>query len=242
MTVKYRIPKLEDVPEAIRTEYKPDPTGGFVLDVDGAVDKARLDEFRATNIELQRKMDLVKDVDPVKYKELQTLQRKLQEKELIDKGEVDKVVELRVQAMKDEHTTLATTLQTTLAAANARLETLLVHDVVKTEALKQGIVATAVDDVVLRAMTVYKMENGNPVPKGADGKIIYGKDGTTPMPVTEWLIGLKKTAPHLFQGSQGSGARGGTGVGGIDLSKASTLEKINAGLQQAGLVRDLPAT
>ena len=56
----------------------------------------------------------------------------------------------------------------------------------------------------------------------------------------DWVIGLKKTAPHLFQGSRGSGANGGTGTGTVDMSKLSAIEKINLGMSQAGMLPKLP--
>jgi len=70
--------------------------------------------------------------------------------------------------------------------------------------------------------------------------VLYGKDGSTPMPMNEWVLGLKKTAPHLFAGAAGSGAGGGRGHGHVDVSKMSPLQKIEAGLSQGGLVGSLP--
>ncbi len=118
--------------------------------------------------------------------------------------------------------------------ANTRLEQLLIDNVVKTSAIKLGVIAEAVDDVVLRAKTMFRIENGQPVPKDADGKVIYGKDGSSPMSVDEWLTGLKTSARHLFLGSAGSGAGGGNRAGAPDMSKLTPAQKISLGLQQMG--------
>lgn len=240
MGLKYRIAKLEDVPENVRTLYRSEGTE-FVLDAEGVVPKERLDEFRNNNVSLQQQLDKLKDIDPAKYKELTILQRKLEEKELIDKGELDKVVNLRVDAMNQEFTSVKSALEVRLQAADAQLNMLLVDNVVKTAAIKQGVIAEAVDDVVLRAKGTYTVVDGVPTPKNSKGEVIYGKDGKTPMPVDEWLQELKKTAKHLFMGSSGSGAGGGNRGGIVNTANLTPAQKITMGLNQGGLVAKLPA-
>lgn len=240
MGLKFKIAKLEDVGENVRSLYKANGTDGFVLDAEGVVESSRLDEFRNNNILLNQQLAALKDVDPKKYQELLDLDRKVKEKELIAKGDVDGLVELRTKAMKEELESKVNTTSTALQSANAQLAVLMIDNAIRDQAMKAGIVTTAMDDVLLRARATYVMENGNPVPKGPDGKIIYGKDGVSPMPMSEWITGLKKTAPHLFAGSSGSGAGGGSRPGHVDLSKASPLEKINAGLAAGGLLGTLP--
>lgn len=239
MGLKYQITKLDDVPENVRSMYRPEGSV-FVLDVDGAVPKDRLDEFRNNNIQLQQQLDKLKDIDPVKYRELTVIQQKLEEKELLDKGEVDKVVNLRVDQMRTEMQTTIDTQGAQLTAAQAQLNKLLVDNVVKSAALKHGVLAEAVDDVVLRAKSIYSVKDGVPTPTNEKGEVIYSKDGKTPMPVEEWLTDLKKTARHLFAGSTGGGAGGGHRTGTTDLSSMTPAQKINLGLAQGGLQGRLP--
>jgi SpoVK/Ycf46/Vps4 family AAA+-type ATPase len=210
MALKYQVDKLEDVEEAHRALYIPS-NGKFVLAVEGAVGKDKLDEFRDNNVKLQQQIDKFKNIDPAKHQELLELQRKLQEQELIEKGEVDKLVNLRVTTMKETLQTQIDQLTNQLTGANSQLGVLLIDNVVKDAAIKAGVAPTAVDDVLLRARGVYSVVEGKPVPKNAEGKVIYGTDGATPMPVNDWVTGLKKTAPHLFQGFKGGGAGGGDG-------------------------------
>lgn len=230
MTLRYTVEKLEDVPENLRGLYAPNGNK-FTLLVDGAVGKDKLDEFRNNNIQLQQQIDKFKNIDPAKHQELLELQRKLQEEELIDKGEVDKLVNLRVTRMREELETKLNTTSGQLEQANSQLSLLLVDNVVKDAAIKNGVQPTAVDDVILRARGMYKVENGVPVPKNAKGEVVYGEDGKSPMAPDEWVKGLKKTAPHLFQGSSGGGASGGTTVAGTDWTKLSAIEKISMGLK-----------
>lgn len=234
MALKGEITKLEDVPENVRPLYVKEGEK-FVLDVEGLVPKAKVDEFRNNNVQLQQQLDKLKDIDPVKYHELTALQRKIDEKELLEKGEVEKVVNLRVGEMKTNFETQIGTLQNENSSAKAQLAVLLIDNAVRIAAAKNGVVPTAIDDVVLRARSLYVVDKGAPVPKNEKGEVVYGKDGTTPMPMDEWLLGLKKNAPHLFVGSQGSGAGGGRGNGHVDTSKMTPAQKIQLGINNGGL-------
>lgn len=240
MALKYRIKKLEDVPEAVRALYKADGDE-FVLDAEGVVPKERLDEFRDNNISLQRQLEKLKDIDPVKYRELVNLQREVEEGQLLKAGKIEEVVNSRVTAMKASLEGERDTFRSRAESAESQLSVLLIDSAVRNEALKLGVVNTALDDVVLRARTIYKMKDGAAVPHDNKGEVIFGKDGKTPMPMSDWLTSLKKNAPHLFANSQGGGAGGGTRAGINDLSKASAVDKIAAGLQAGGLLGQLPA-
>lgn len=241
MGLKYQIAKLEDVPENVRTLYKPEGAG-YVLDTEDVVPKTRLDEFRNNNIQLQQQLDKLKDVDPVKYAELIKLQQEVEEGQLIKAGKLEEVVALRVTNMKRDLETQLNGTKSELAQANTQLAMLMIDNAVRQEAVKNGALPTALDDVVLRARTVYSMEKGQPVPKDDKGQVIYGKDGQTPMAIGDWLISLKKAAPHLFAGSQGGGAGGGrTGAGPADISKMTPSQKISLGLAQAAsMMKELP--
>lgn len=241
MGLKYQIAKLEDVPEGVRSLYKQEGSV-FVLDAEDVVPKTRLDEFRTNNIQLQQQLDKLKDVDPVKYAELVKIQQQVEEGKLIQAGKLEEVVTLRVTNMKKDLETQLGASQTALQQANSQLSVLMIDNAVRQEAVKNGALPTALDDVVLRARTVYSMDKGQPVPKDDKGQIIYGKDGSTPMSMADWLVSLKKSAPHLFAGSQGSGAGGGRGApGGVDMSKLTPSQKISMGLTMgANTMGNLP--
>lgn len=240
MGLKYQIAKLEDVPENVRSLYKQEGTA-YVLDAEDVVPKTRLDEFRTNNIQLTQQLEKLKDVDPVKYAELIKLQQDVEEGRLIKEGKLEEVVTLRVTNMRRELETQLNGSQTALQQANAQLAVLMIDNAVRQAAVKNGALPTALDDVVLRARTVYSMDKGQPIPKDDKGQVIYGKDGNTPMAVEDWLVGLKKNAPHLFAGSQGSGAGGGRGApAGSDLSKMTAAQKISLGLQQGSGMGNLP--
>ena len=233
MKLKFKLDTLDGLDAAIAGLYEQGADGAYYLSVDGAVDKSKLDEFRNNNVKLLKDLEKFKDVDPAKYQELLDLSKKQQEKKLIDAGELDKVVEQRVGEMKSTYETQLKTLTEQNSVAQRQLESLLIDNAVRDAALKSGVQATAVDDVLLRAKATFQIKDGSAVPVDAQGNVVYGKDGTSPMSVVDWTSGLKKQAPHLFQGSQGGGAQG-SGKGNVDTSKLSSAQKIAQGLDSLG--------
>ena len=231
--MKFKIAKLEDVEENLRQYYKQGQDGVFYLDVDGAVAKERLDEFRNNNVDLTKKLEAFKGVDPAKIQEMLENERKIAEKKLIDAGDIDGLIAQRISAMKSDHETAINDLTKQLSMSNRQLETLLIDNSVREVANKIGVVPSAVDDVLLRAKTVFKVESGAPVAKDSNGNIVYGKDGTNPINISEWLGGLKDKAPHLFGASAGSGANTRPNLGNPNGAKMSASQKIAAGLQAA---------
>ena len=233
MKLKFKLDTLDGLDAAIAGLYEQGADGAYYLSVDGAVDKSKLDEFRNNNVKLLKDLEKFKDVDPAKYQELLALAKKQEEKKLIDAGEIDKVVEQRVGEMKSTYENQLKTLTEQNSVAQRQLESLLIDNAVRDAAVKSGVQPTAVDDVLLRAKATFKIKDGNAVPVDAQGNVVYGKDGTSPMSVIDWTTGLKKQAPHLFQGSQGGGAPG-SGKDNVDTSKLTSAQKIAQGLDSLG--------
>lgn len=229
MRLKFKLETLEGVDQNLAALYEQGADGHYYLAVDGAVDKSKLDEFRSNNVNLMKQLDQFKNVDPVKYQELLNLAKKTEEKKLIDAGEIDKIVESRVNEMKTNYETEIKKLSDQSSIAQRQLESLLIDNSVRDAALKSGVQPTAVEDVILRAKTTFKLQNGSAVPVDSQGNVIYGKDGSTPMSVVDWTTGLKKQAPHLFMESQGGGAKGSS-KSNVDMSKLPSTSKIAMGL------------
>lgn len=83
-------------------------------------------------------------------------------------------------------------------------------------------ISSALPDVLYRAKSVFTVENNVPVARNEKGEMIQGGKG--PLTVKEWVEGLKKTAPHLFPGSQGSNFDGGDGDSSDDNLSARLVE------------------
>lgn len=232
MKLKAILDSLDGLDENLAGLYTKREDGKFVLEVDGLVDKSKLDEFRTTNVKLMKDLDKFKDVDPVKYAELMREHQKIQEKEWIEAGEIDKVVEQRVTQMRTDFESRETGYKTNLQSMTSQLEKLLIDNNVREAAIKQGVRPTAVDDVLLRARTMFKIKDGNAVPFNDKGEVVYGKDGTSPMAIGDWVESLKGSADHLFNPSSGGGSQGGT-IPGRSAANLTATQKIAAGLRRS---------
>ena len=234
--MKFKYLKLEDIPENIRSFYSQGQDGAYYLQVEGAVDKARLDEFRDNNVNLQRQLEAFKGLDPKKVQDMLDNERKIAEKKLIDAGDIEGLVNQRVATMKQTYDTQINELQNNLNQSTRQLEVLLIDNSVREHAIKLGVTPTAVDDVLLRAKTVFKVEEGRPVAKDSQGNTLYGKDGQNSLSLGEWIGGLKDQAPHLFVPSTGSGSTHNRGGGAPTSQNLSAAQKISQGLNQGSSI------
>jgi hypothetical protein len=226
--LKFRIKSLDGLSPELIALYTKDGDG-YVLNVEGAVPREKLDEFRNNNVELKRKLDEFNGVDPAKYKTLLDLETKFNEKKLIDTAGLDAAVKDRVGRLQEEHAAALKTATDQNQVMTRQLESLLIDSAVRTAANTAAVLSTAVDDVLLRAKSTFKIVDGVAVATDPDGHTIYGVDGVKPLTIGDWTKGLAKQAPHLFAGNNGGGAPGG-GLPGQDTSKMSATSKISAGL------------
>lgn len=204
----------------------------YYLNVEGVVAKDKLDEFRTNNIEVTKQLDKYKndfkDVDPKKYRELVKME---QDGKFSGKTneEIDKIIQERVGNMRTEYEEKIDGLTKTNEVQASQLNVLLVDNVVRDAANKAGVTGPAVDDILLRAKSVFKLQDGKPIPHDDKGNVVYGQDGTSPMSVVAWVTSLKKSAPHLFPQSGGGGAPGGR-AGPANTEGMSALDKIKTAL------------
>jgi hypothetical protein len=237
MALKGKYAKKEDIPSGLENHYEANGDGSWHLQVEGMVPKAQLDEFRNNNIDLTKKLEKFKDVDVDKYKELINRSEDDFKKAVLaataklTEEQVEAAVTTRVKKMQLDHEAEAKALKDANTNMSSLLSVAMIDNAVRAEAIKAGVQDTAVDDVVLRARTTFKLVDTSVVAFNPKGEKLFDKDGQTPLPVSTWVVDLKKTAPHLFRGMEGGGAGGGRGAGGApDVSKMSPTQKIAAGL------------
>jgi len=237
MALKFVLDSIDDLDEGIKALYSKHTDGKFYLDVEGAVSKTKVDEFRDNNVSLKQQLEDMTDkfgnIDLEKYTELM-------EKEALDDGKkrvtmdkVDDIVTERTNTMKAEHQNQIDALNTANTGLNGQLNGLLIDGAVRAAAVEAKVRGAALEDVVLRAGKTFKVVDGKAVAHDGDGKVMYGKDGSNPLSTVEWIGGLKTSAPHLFEGSSGGGAGGGQKKPGdqqVDTSTMSPLQKISAGI------------
>lgn len=138
------------------------------------------------------------------------------ELKLIAEGKYEDVIKKRTEKIEVGYKTKLTAaeqqvadLSGKLSASNERIRDLLIDSKVVSSFFAESGLESASPDVVARARSVFKVEDGEVVARNSDGEIITGKDGA--MTIKEWIGKLKQDAPHLFPGSVGSGASGGKG-------------------------------
>lgn len=164
-------------------------------------------------------------LDPEKVKGLMTQLEENEEMKLLAEGKTSEVINKRMEKLESKHAAELKALQDKLGGASeestkykSQVRDLLIDTKVVGEFRKAKGLESASDDIVARAQRVFTVEDGEVVARGSDGKLITGKEG--PLTITEWVSGLIENAPHLFEGSQGTGAQGNrSGAAATDIER-----------------------
>jgi hypothetical protein len=230
MALKFKYKTKDEVPAESQSLYV-ERDGGWILDVDGVVDKTKLEEFRANNITLSNQLAEQKrrfeGIDPDEVRKLADDKCKLEEAQQLKGGEVEKVVEGRLRTAKTEWDKQFGAVTSERDSLSARLTAIQIDQGVITVATKKGLRPTAIPDITSRARTVFKLVDGAPRAYEADGQTVrVGKDGMTPLTLDEWVDQQVADAPHLFETSAGGGAAGnGSGGAGGNRSVKNPFRK-----------------
>jgi hypothetical protein len=170
-----------------------------------------LEAIKRTKAELEEKFS---GVDLEAYKESQRIQKEIEDKELIKSGDVDTLISSRVDEvlkvkqkeiddLKSSQEEKVKGLETSVTSYNDQLKKLLVdNEITKASALK-GVRPSAVDDVIARSRGIFRVEDGKVSAYDGEGRVIYSDDAVTPLSIDGWMSQLTKSAPHLFESSQG---------------------------------------
>lgn len=250
MALKFKYASQGEVPAEHAALYV-EREGAFVLDADGVVEKAKLEEFRATNVAIMKERDDLKKrfegIDPDEVRKLADEKRRLEEAAQLKAGEVDKVMDARLKTARTEWDKQHGVVVAERDGLLGRLTAVQIDQAVVNEATKRGLRATAIPDLTARARMTFKLVNG--VPQAFDGGTLrVGRDGASPLTLAEWVEALVSDAPHLFEANAGGGAAGvsapghhpgGRGHAGIrnpfrrdawNLTEQMKLEKSDPGL------------
>src|SRR3954470_3982570 len=106
MKVKYKYEKQAEIPPEV-TQLYAEQNGAYVLNVEGAIDKGRVDEFQKEKISLLTQLDEVKKryegIDPDAVRALEAEKLKLEEQQALKAGEVERVIESRLKSFQTVH-------------------------------------------------------------------------------------------------------------------------------------------
>lgn len=224
--LKAIVASLDEVPEAARSLYAKTQDGKFKLEIEGMVDKAKVDEFRDTNIALTKKvedmgkvLESLKGIDPAKFREYEEQARQINEKELIKKGDFETLVAQRTSAMKkDLEDKIAAQAETIKLLEGDKTKAYGERDsyIVESELRKAAEHPDAgynpgVADILLpHVMKEFTIKDGKVTRVKPDGTVVYGKD-SNPATIHEFLADMSKDRPWMLKPSSGSGAQGNNG-------------------------------
>jgi len=239
MKLKLVVDSLEGMDESIKALYEKGDDGKFHLTVDGLEDNTGLKKkaeellnekkkLTADYKALEEKLKSFEGLDPEDAKKAAETARKLREKELIDKGDIDELVNQRTAAMKKDHESQFNQVSENLAKVKAENEKLResLNGIIIDKGIMEAVTAAgvprkeALQDIIGRARNAWRVdEDGQPKAYGKDGTVRYGKDAKKEMTMAEWAEELVQTAGHLFEENRGGGAKGNiTLAGGGKLS------------------------
>lgn len=234
MPLQRELETLDGVDATLAEHYTQDPSSGkFVLQVEGMVPKARLDEFRNNNNALMRERDSLRvefdefreqiGATPEEIQELRSLADSIKDKKIFDEDGIEALVEKRISSLKAEKDSEIRNRDKQIKEL-AQDRELWAHKYQRTvidreltdAAIKAGVKPSALTDVILRGQGMWNLnDDGRIVAKDQHGDLVYGADGVTLMSAEEWMqTKLREAAPHFFEASGGGGANGGGGPGG----------------------------
>jgi len=226
MALKARISKLDDVKEIERPFYKASGSE-YVLDVDGMVPEEELTEvntkiaeFRDNNVRLARENDSLKakykDVDPEKYRTLQTEVESLKRK-TPDTTAVEVQIKQAVDAAVEPIQTQLKQQAEARAQAEQKYQDKLLEDKLWEVGVKAGVKENMRKHWLSEAKPFFKLEAEQlvGVKRDHDGKEVplysarRGKAAER-MTAEEWATEIAPVDPTIsefYKGSSGGGAR-----------------------------------
>jgi hypothetical protein len=230
MALKMFLDSLDGLDEVAKGHYI-ESDGKFKLDVSGGEDvsglKSALDKERKANktsskalAEMQAKF---KDIDPEIVRELMAKANSEKEQELLKSGDIDKLVEARLEPYRRKSEEEKEQLSLTNKSLSKKVITRAFTSISK------GLHEDAIGDMIILGTSEFTLdENAEPVKLGSDGKPVLGKDGKSNLSPAEWLEDRRQDKKHWFLAGDSGGDS--TGTGGKAQTKHITdpVQRINA--------------
>lgn len=218
------------------TSYTEDQVRELVAQQTAAL-KTKNDELLGKMRDVTTKLKNWDGLDPQKVRGMLDTLEKNEDLKLIAEGRHEEVIHRRLEreqatwkSQLEERDNELNQLRENLKARENQVRDLMIDTTVINAFLAEGGLPQAKDDVVLRATVFFDVEDGEVVARDSKGELIRGKNG--PISIKEWIAELKVNAPHLFPGSQGAGASGGSGRGGADIESRMAAAAASGDLKE----------
>ena len=168
--------------------------------------------------ELQKQLKAFDGIDPEEARAALAQVQAVKDKRLIEQGDVDKVIQGRVDRLNADHAKEITAISTALQSVEGELADVKIFSAIESAAVKAGMLPSADVDVMNRARSVWSLRDGEPVAVDPDTKspILDGKGNR--ISVEGWVDNLAASHGYLFGADDaGGGSNGGRRV--IDITK-----------------------
>lgn len=179
-----------------------------------------LGTIKTTKTELDALKGQFEGVDIDQLKAIAKQSSQSEEAKLIAEGKLDEVINKRTERLRGDYDKQLLTEKARAERAESfanRFRDKVLADSIRSAAIKTGALPEASEDIILRARGTFRLnEEGEAVAVDADGEVIYGKDGKTPLTPLEWAESLRENAPHLWPKATGAGPTGDRGAKGAN--------------------------
>lgn len=200
---------FDNLPEGIKEHYTQDGDN-YVLQTDS---NDKIDEFRNNNRTLYRENEELKKRQAEFEKQLAESQKEVQqrtEKELLNEGKIDELLDKRTEAMRQSYEEKINQLAQQYQSAEQTLDIHIIENQIRDAAIKaHARNDRAVDHIIRAIKPQLKREGTSAVRVDGQGNAVMGSDGKTPQGIPDLVEELRASDSFLFAESTGSGANGG---------------------------------
>ena len=200
---------FDNLPEGIKEHYAQDGDN-YVLQTDS---NDKIDEFRNNNRTLYRENEELKKRQAEFEKQLAESQKEVQqrtEKELLNEGRIDELLDKRTEAMRQSYEEKINQLAQQYQSAEQTLDIHIIENQIRDAAIKaHARNDRAVDHIIRAIKPQLKREGTSAVRVDGQGNAVMGSDGKTPQGIPDLVEELRASDSFLFAESTGSGANGG---------------------------------
>ena len=186
---------------------------GYQLQVEGATAKSKLDEFRASNVDLLKQQEALKGVDITKYRAMEEQERKLRDKELIDKKDFDGLISERTNSLKSDYEAKIQALNSQLNDSTGNYNNLITKTEIEGAAnsafSKHSIRPSLSNAAMLLVKNTFSVDQGRVIAKDGDN-ILAGANGN--LTISEFVDSLGEDFKIQSSGGNGNGGNNSTQV------------------------------
>jgi len=209
--------KVENAHKLVVDDLTVNLTNAAKTQVDDAVKglKTKNAEILDEKKTLQESLKSFEGIDVKVAKTAMEFYDKNKDAEFLKDGTVEELIEKKTSQLTSDFETQLNELNTNLTTAKEHgslyqklFESKVIDDGIREEAIKAGMLPTAIEDAVLRGRGIFSLDDNKQIEaRDAEGKLAVTEDKKV-LTTKNWIEGLKETSPHYWPNSEGAGAHG----------------------------------